>query len=164
MDEDKLHSAILAALNTYGAIRAEVEDGARTLAEMACSRGATSGESLLALQRRLEVLKAEQDLLLDKVLEDMNNEILNDQLKALSEEKQAVLTQIEVQKQDANQQSMQASRAVELEEFLTQQPMNFAEYDDTLTRRLVERITVVDAETIRVKIRDAAVEIEQTLC
>ena len=50
MDEDKLHSAILAALNTYGAIRFEVEDGARTLAEMACSHGATSGESLLALQ------------------------------------------------------------------------------------------------------------------
>lgn len=164
VDEDKLHSAILAALNMYGAIRSEVEDGARTLAEMACSHGATSGESLLALQRRLEVLKAEQDLLLDKVLEDMNNEILNDQLKALSEEKQAVLTQIEGQKQDENQQSMQASRAAELEEFLTQQPMNFAEYDDTLTRRLAERITVVDAETIHVKIRDVAVEIEQTLC
>ena len=131
---------------------------------MACSHGATSGESLLALQRRLEILKAEQDLLLDKVLEDMNNEILNDQLKALSEEKQAVLTQIEGQKQDENQQSMQASRAAELEEFLTQQPMNFAEYDDTLTRRLAERITVVDAETIHVKIRDVAVEIEQTLC
>ena len=59
---------------------------------------------------------------------------------------------------------MQASRAAELEEFLTPQPMKFVGYDDTLTRRLVERITVVDAETIRVKIRDAAVEIEQTLC
>ncbi|WP_161844678.1 hypothetical protein [Pseudoflavonifractor sp. 524-17] len=28
------------------------------------------------------------------------------------------------------------------------------EYDDTLTRRFVERITVVDTETIQVKIRD----------
>ena len=37
-------------------------------------------------------------------------------------------------------------------------------YNDTLTRRLIERITVVDAETIRVKIRDTDVEIEQKMC
>ena len=74
------------------------------------------------------------------------------------------MAQIEKLKQDENQQAMQASRAAELEEFLAQQPMEFMEYDDTVTRRLVERITVVDAETIHVKIRDAAVEIEQKLC
>ena len=58
---------------------------------------------------------------------------------------------------------MQESRAAELEEFLAQQPMKFTEYDDMITRRLVERITVVDAETVRVKIRDIEVVLDQNL-
>lgn len=42
--------------------------------------------------------------------------------------------------------------------------MCFTEYDNTLTRRFVEQVTVVDAGTIQVKIRDTDVEIEQHLC
>lgn len=163
MDEDKLHSAILAALNAYGAIRDDVEAGARELAEIACRHGETDGESLLALQQRLDDLKAEQALLLDKVLKDMDNPSLNEQLKNLAEEKQSILLQIENQRQDADRQAMQASRAAELEEFLAQQPMKFTEYNDMITRKLVERITVVDVETIRVKIRDSEVVLEQKL-
>ncbi len=164
VDEDKLHNAILAALNAYGGIRDEVAANARELAIMASSHGKPGAESLLSLRQRLEILTAEQALLLDKVLEDMDDEILNDRLRALVEEKEAVLAQIEEQKQDEGKQTIQASRAAELEDFLAQQPMKFVEYDDTVTRRLVEQITVVDAETIRVKIRDTAVEIEQKLC
>ena len=63
-------------------------------------------------------------------------------------EKQSILGQIEAFQQNEEQQATQASRRQEMEEWLNQQPMCFTEYDDTLTRRLVERITVVDAETI----------------
>ena len=42
--------------------------------------------------------------------------------------------------------------------------MMITQYDDGVTRRLAERITVVDAETIRVKLKDTDVEIEQKLC
>ena len=35
---------------------------------------------------------------------------------------------------------------------------------DGVAHRLVERITVADAETIRVKLRDTDVEIEEKLC
>ena len=163
MDEDKLHNAILTALNAYGAIRDDVEAGARKLAEMACRHGETGGEGLLDLQQRLEVLKAEQALLLDKVLKDMDNPSLNEHLKNLSEEKQNVLLQIENLKLDESKQAMQESRAAELEEFLAQQPIKFTEYDDMVIRRLVERITVVDAETVRVKIRDIEVVLDQKL-
>lgn len=41
--------------------------------------------------------------------------------------------------------------------------MGFKEYDDVTTRKMIERIEVVDAETIRVKFRDVEVVIEQTL-
>lgn len=42
--------------------------------------------------------------------------------------------------------------------------MCFTEYDDALTRRFVERITVMDAKTIQVRIRDTEVVIEQKIC
>jgi hypothetical protein len=42
--------------------------------------------------------------------------------------------------------------------------MHFTEYEDTLVRKFVERITLVDAETIQVKIRETDIEIKQQLC
>lgn len=101
--------------------------------------------------------------LLDKVLADMNNLELNAQLKAMADEKQGLLEQIGALQQEAERQTLQASRRKELEEWLAQQPMVLTEYDDGVTRRLVERIMVVDAETIRVKLRDTDLEIEQNM-
>ena len=52
LDEDKLHSAIVAALNEFGAIRAEVKADVLELAGLAQSGGEDGGESPLALQAR----------------------------------------------------------------------------------------------------------------
>ena len=121
------------------------------------------GSDLLALRQRLDELTAEQTLLLDRVLEDMDNPDLNAQLKALAEEKQGILEQMAVLQEKAEQQECQSSKRQEMEEWLDCQPIVFTEYDDSVTRRLVERIMVIDAETIRVKLRDADVEVEQKL-
>ena len=164
MDENRLHSAIVAALNEFGAIRAEVKADVLELASLAQGGGEDGGESLLALQTRLKELSEEQAELIDKVLADMKNEELNTQLKAVLEEKQDVMDRIAAQEQDEEKRAAQASRQREMEEWLDRQPLCFTEYDDTLTRRFVEQVTVVDAETIRVKIRDAGIEIEQKLC
>ena len=164
LDEDKLHTAIVAALNRYGASRAEVIEDALAIAGIVQSRSGKDGVSLLALQDRLKELSAEQTVLLDRVLEDMDNAELNTQLKALAEEKQNILDQIAAYQQDEEQQALQASRQRERDKWLEQQDLKFMVYDDIITRRFVEKITVVDAETIRVKIQDADVEIEQSLC
>ena len=162
LDEDRLHRAIVAALNEYGAIRAEVQESAMELVRLAQGDGECGGD-MMALRQRLDELTADQAVLLDRVLEDMDNANLNAQLKALAEEKQGILEQLDALQQQAERQALQASRRQELEEWLGQQPMVLDEYDDRFTHRLVERITVVDAETIRVKLRDADVEIEQKL-
>jgi len=164
LDEDRLHKAIVAALNEYGAIWVEIKADVLELAELARSGGEGDGMSLQELRHRQDALKAEQALLLDKLLKDMDSKELNAQLKTLAEEMQDVLDQIVACQQDEEQRLIQASRLREMEEWLDQQPMCFTEYDDTLTRRFVERITVVDAQTIQVKIRDTSVEIEQRLC
>jgi len=164
LDEDRLHRAIVAALNKYGAIRAEIKADVLKLAELARSGGEGGGTSLPELRRRLEALTVEQAHLLDEILEDMGSEKLNAQLQALADERQSVLDQITACQQDEEQRAIQVSRQREMEEWLDQQPMCFTEYDDTLTRRFVERITVVDAETIQVKIRDVDIVIDETIC
>lgn len=164
LDEGKLHDAIVAALNRYGADRAKVIEDALAIAEIVQSHGSKDGVSLLSLQDRLKALSAEQDALLDKVLANMGNSELNAQLKALAEEKQDILDQMAAHQQDEKQQILQASRQRERDEWLEQQEMKFAEYDDIITRRFVEKITVVNSETVLVKIQDTDVEIEQSLC
>ena len=164
LDEDKLHRAIVTALNEYGAIRAEIKADVLELTELAQRGGESNGTSLPELRQRLDALTAEQALLLEEILEDMDNLELNAQLKTLAEEKQDILDQIAAHQQDEEQQAIQASRRREMEEWLDQQPMCFTEYDDTLTRRFVERITVVDAKTIQVKIKDVDIVINEEIC
>ncbi len=164
LDEDRLHRAIVAALNEYGAIRAEIKADVLELAELARSGGEGGSVSLPELRRRLEALTTEQARLLDEILEDMGSKELNAQLQALADERQSVLDQIAACQQDEEQRAIQTSRQREMEEWLDQQPMCFTEYDDTLTRRFVEQVTVVDADTIQVKIRDTDIEIEHHLC
>ena len=65
---------------------------------------------------------------------------------------------------DESQRSLRASRQREMEEWLDRQEMRFTEYEDGVTRRFVERITVVDADTIQVKIKDIDVVISEGLC
>ena len=143
---------------------AKVIEDTLAIAEIVQSQAGEDGVSPLDLQGRLKELSAEQAVLLDKVLEDMDNPELNAQLKTLAEEKQSILDQIAAFQEDEEQQTIRASRQRERDEWLEQQELKFKVYDDIITRSFVEKITVVDAETIRVKIRDADVEIEQSLC
>lgn len=163
LDEDKLHRAIVAALNEYGAIRAEVKAGVLELAGLAQSHDRADGVSLLELKQRLDALTAEQAVLLDKVLEDMDSLELNAQLEAVTAEKQDILDQMQALEEDKSQRRLRASRQREMEAWLDQQPMCFTEYDDMITHKFIERITVVDAGTIRVKIRDVDMVIDERL-
>ena len=164
LDEDMLHRAVVAALNEYGAIRAEVKAGVLELAEVARSSAVDGGVSLLELKRRLDALTAEQALLLDEILKDMDNPELNDRLQALAEEKRDLLAQTRALEEDESQKELREARRREMEEWLDRQPLCLIEYDDALARRFVERITVADAETIQVKIRNVDVVIERKLC
>ena len=164
LDEEKIHRAIVAALNEYGAIRAEVKAGVLELAGLAQSHDRADGISLLELKQKLDALTLEQAVLLDKVLEEMDSLELNAQLEAVTVEKQNILDQMQVLEEDKSRRSLRASRQREMEAWLEQQPLCFTEYDDTITHKFIERITVVDAATIRVKMKDIDVVISEGLC
>ena len=163
MDEDKLHQAILEGINEFVQAGQGLGDELLDLASIVQQGGSADGIDPLTLRNRLDALTAQQAELLDKVLEDMENEELNAQLKAIMEEKQAILGRLGALQQDEEQRAGQEARLRELAEWLKQQKSEFTEYDDTITRRYMERITVVDAETIRIKFRYTDVEIDRAV-
>lgn len=81
MAEEKLHTAILAAMNICAGDRRAVDNTVREFAAIAKSGWENDGVSLLALRERLTALTAEEQRLLDKVLENMDDSNLNDQLR-----------------------------------------------------------------------------------
>ena len=85
---------------------------------------------------------------------DMENPELTERLKAVTEEKEQLQRQIDSLQADSEQQAVEQERAKELGEWLEQHPAGFTEYSDVLTRKFVEKITVLDAETVRIRFRD----------
>ncbi len=111
----------------------------------------------------LEELSRKQAKLLDVVLENMENEVLAAELKKMTEEKQQLQDWIKTLENEGEHNVCKQSRLNEMKEWLDEQPVGFTEYDDVMTRRMIERIEVVDAENIKVKIRDMELVIEQNL-
>ena len=111
----------------------------------------------------MENINRKQAKLLDIVLEDMENEALVAELKKVKEEKQQLQEWIKTLENEGVYNANKQSRMKEVKEWLDEQEVGFREYDDVITRKMIERIEVVNAETIRVKFRDVEVVIEQTL-
>ena len=163
MDEDKLHQAILDGINELIQAGQGIGDELLEFASIV-QQGANEDDiNPLTLRNRLDALTAQQTELLDKVLEDMDNTELTDQLKAIAEAKQTILGQLGALQQDEEQRASQEARRQELAEWLKQQQTAFTEYDDTITHKYVERITVLDAETIRIKFRYIEAELDRAI-
>ena len=164
LEEKKLHRAIVAALNKYAANREELCGSAYDLIKLA-QGGEVEDKavSILSLKHKLENLSKKQAKLLDIVLEDMENEVLASELKKIKEEKQQLAEWIKTLENEGIYNANKQSRMKEVRDWLDEQEVGFREYDDVITRKMIERIEVVDAETIKVKIRDVEVEIAQKL-
>ena len=124
--------------------------------------GGTEGISLMDLRQKLKDITAQQALLLEQVLANMGDDILNAQLKAMMEEKQALQEQITAAEQSQTHNAALASRMEELRAWMERLEVNQA-YSDEQTRMAVERITVEDAETIRIRFRYPGTEMEKKL-
>ena len=160
VDEGKLHAAVVAALNIY----ADQQEAARAAQEFAQAVQNSNGAftNLIGLKQRLHDITAEQDKLVDLVLMNMEDAELTARLKAVTEEKDQLGRQIESLQADSEQQAADQKRAKELEAWLAQHPAGFSEYSDALTRKFIEKITVLDKEMIRVRFRDGG-ELEKII-
>ncbi len=162
LDEEKLHKAILEALNEFAQADSEVKEDMLNFTRLVWAGQEANGPSLISLKQRLGDITAEQARLLDRVLENMDDPDLNVQLKALMDEKQAVQEQIQAVEQEAAQNENRMSCMAELREWMAKLGVN-TEYNDEQVRMAVERITVVDIETIHIKFRYPGLEMDKKL-
>lgn len=159
LDEDRLHRAIVEAVNAFAGTKEEITQDFLDLAGAALEHGSPD---LAALRQRLAEVTARQGQLLDQVLEHMDDPDLNAQLKAVMEEKQSLQEQIRQRERDAVHGRLQAARMAELRAWVEELEIN-GEYSDEQVRMAIEKITVVDAETIRIQFRYPGLEIEKKL-
>ena len=162
LDEEKLHKAILEALNEFAQADSEVKEDMLNFTRLVWAGQEANGPSLISLKQRLGDITAEQARLLDRVLENMDDPDLNVQLKALMDEKQAVQEQIQAVEQEAAQNENRMSCMAELREWMAKLGVN-TEYNDEQVRMAVGRITVVDIETIHIKFRYPGLEMDKKL-
>lgn len=163
LDESKLHSAILAAMNEFAAIRQEVCPDVLAMAEEAKQALSQAGAKLLELKKHLEAVSREQSDLLDRLLENMGDAELNAKMKALTDEKEALKAQILKVQQKEVSMAEQAAKRQQMWDNLKECSAGYTEFDDEFVRQIIQKITVEDAETIHVHFRDSDVVLEQGL-
>ena len=163
LDESKLHSAILAAMNEFAAIRQEVCPDVLAMAEEAKQALSQAGAKLLELKKHLEAVSREQSDLLDRLLENMGDAELNAKMKALTDEKESLKAQILDTQQMEVSLEEQAARHQQMWDSIMECSAGYTEFADEFVRQIIQKITVEDEETIRIHFRDSEMVIEQEL-
>ena len=163
LDEGKLHHAILDTMNEYAAIRQEVCPDVLAMVEEAKQALTQAGTKLLTLKRRLDEVSHEQADLLDMLLANMADTDLNARMKALTDEKASLKEQIlEAQQEEVGLEEQVAKRQ-QMWDSLIECSEGYTEFDDEFIRQIIQKITVEDADTIRIQFRDSDVVLEQGL-
>lgn len=153
LDEGKLHAAILSAMNELAAVQEEVCPTVLSIAEKVRQPRSADGNSLSDWQERLTEVTQKQTKLLDLLLENMDDPELNAKMKALTEEKQALKQKLKEAKQKESDLREQETQRQQMWSCIQEHAQGYTEFDDELVRQVIEKITVVDGETIRVKFR-----------
>ena len=153
LDEGKLHAAILSAMNELAAVQEEVCPTVLSIAEKVRQPRSADGRSLSDWQERLTEVTQKQTKLLDLLLENMDDPELNAKMKALTEEKQALKQKLKEAKQKESDLREQETQRQQMWSCIQEHAQGYTEFDDELVRQVIEKITVVDRETIRVKFR-----------
>lgn len=97
MAEDKLHIAILTALNRIIEANGGLQDEFAETLRMVCAPE-DNGDNLLELEHELGALTTRQSTLLDQALANMDDLTITEQFKAMLEEKQLLQTWIDTAK------------------------------------------------------------------
>ena len=163
LDESKLHSAILASMNEFAAIRQEVCPDVLAMAEEAKQALSQAGAKLLELKKHMETVSREQSDLLDRLLENMGDAELNAKMKALTDEKESLKAQILDARQMEVSLEEQATRHQQMWDSIMECSAGYTEFADEFVRQIIQKITVEDEETIRIRFRDSEMVIEQEL-
>nr|WP_302656113.1 recombinase family protein [uncultured Agathobaculum sp.] len=122
-----------------------------------------AGARLLQLKKRMDAVSREQSDVLDRLLVNMADTELNARMKALTDEKESLKAQIADALQAETDQEEQAARRRQMWDSIMECAAGYTEFDNELVRQVIQKITVEDAETIRIQFRDSKTVIEQEI-
>ncbi len=147
--EESLHRAILEAIRSL--VNGRQEEMAESLRETLadCLARETDGESPQAIQNQIEELEQEFDRLLPMAAEE--NEVTDRRLKQINDE----ILQLKQRKKRAEHSHEWAqareAQASAIMNMVSAADLNLTEYSDVLVYRIVERVTVLSKEEIRIR-------------
>ena len=133
------------------------------MAEEAKQTLSQAGARLLQLKKRMDAVSREQSDVLDRLLVNMADTELNARMKALTDEKESLKAQIADAQQAEVDLEEQAARRRQMWDSLIECSEGYTEFDDEFIRQIIQKITVEDADTIRIQFRDSDVVLEQGL-
>jgi DNA invertase Pin-like site-specific DNA recombinase len=163
IDEDKLHAAILRAVNRLADNKGDISNTLRQGIRTAFCGKVDEAADAVSIQRRLNALEGEVTKLMELALEaDGDIETYGDRFKEAADEQAALKAKLREQELQQTVIENADARLQEVIEIIQNMPMQMNEYDDTLTAMIIKRITVQNAESVKVWF-DCGIEMDEIL-
>lgn len=150
LDEYRIHEAILMAINRLSIDREDVIQTIRQGISVAFGCRDT-GADPRALQNRIVALCDEQTRLIDELQSGTTDaHAYDERLREITAEILQLQTELREQKQQEQALANGDARLKELFEIIDAMPVRLDEYDDSLVKRIVERVMVKDESTLSI--------------
>lgn len=114
-----------------------------------CIAGEKEGTNPNILESEIKELETEFDRLLILAVDE--NDILDYKLKQLSETIRKLNQQKKQLEQTAERSKATKSKVNEIMELISSEELDLTEYSDTLVYRIIEKVTVLSKEKIRIR-------------
>ncbi|MBR5091717.1 MAG: recombinase family protein [Ruminiclostridium sp.] len=145
--EESLHRAIVEAINDF----CTIDDDARQELKAGIQEVVIPDGQIIS---HLEQLRAERSDEISRLLElslaETDYTKYDGEFKRLSDEIDAINAQIKTESEKLTEHSVTTDTVQDLLDELDQAELGLTEYDDSLTRRFIERIDVIDKHTIMI--------------
>lgn len=149
LEESALHTAILEAIRSL--VHGQQEEMAAALQDtlIQCIAGEKEEASPIVIENKIKELETEFDRLL--VLAVDENDIIDHKLKQISETILKLKQQKKRIEYTAERSEVMESKAKEVMGLISAEDLDLTEYSDALVYRIIERITVLSKEEIRIR-------------
>lgn len=149
LSEEVLHKAIVNAINSFCEVKDDVAEILReSITEVL---DPTKNGSVLAAQQRLDELANNMNELLRLATTPESNKTAMADIQKFSDEMKALREFIETEKAKTAMAEQDTEQMNAVLERLEQADFTLTEYDDVVVRQMVERITVADKQTVRIR-------------
>ena len=147
LHEEALHRAIVDAINSFCAIGDDVRQELKAgIQEVVISDG--------QIISQLEQLRSERSNEISRLLElslaETDYTKYDGEFKRLSDEIEAINEQIKVEREKLTNHSITTDAVQDILNEINRTEFSLTEYNDSLTRRFIERIDVIDKHTVKI--------------